>query len=360
MTRNVADDASNPNKSTLVDNDRIKIVDSESNPNSYKEVLWSLIKSTLNSPTLTSAALGNLLFYDGSAWRNIGGLKHGEMINGKISVTVASNNITVALKTRSGADPSATDPVIVNINDTYRLITGALSVTKNAGTNWFNSGSSELATKEIDYFVYLVWNTTPATDVIDIGFARIPNGRVYSDFSGTTTNAKYLAYANASAPTSTDDCVLIGRFAATLSASASFNWSVPTFTNSNLIQHPIFETRWLTYVPTLTGYSANPTNTVYRYRISGMLCYVELNEATAGTSNATTKTYSLPIAAQTLTNWASYAALPTLLDNGALAAIGYAQILSAATSIGMFKSTGAAWTASGSAAIIYCGISYNF
>jgi hypothetical protein len=30
----------------------------------------------------------------------------------------------------------------------------------NAGTNWFNAGSTELATKEIDYFTYIGFNTT--------------------------------------------------------------------------------------------------------------------------------------------------------------------------------------------------------
>lgn len=201
------------------------------------------------SPTITSAVIGNLIFYDGSVWRNIGGLKSGELLNGKINVSVASNNLTVAIKTRAGADPSATDPVIININGTYRLLTTSLSVTKNAGTNWGNAGGTELATNEVDWFVYLIWNTTPATDILDLGFSRIPYGRVYSEFSATTTNEKYLAHANASDPTSTDDCVNIGRFAATLSATASFNWSVPTFTNVNLLQFPVYETRWLTWAP---------------------------------------------------------------------------------------------------------------
>lgn len=49
MTRNVADDASNPNKTSIHDNDRFKMVDSEANPNSYKETLWSIIKSTLKT-----------------------------------------------------------------------------------------------------------------------------------------------------------------------------------------------------------------------------------------------------------------------------------------------------------------------
>lgn len=181
-----------------------------------------------------------------------GGGGEGVLVNGVISVTVASNNLTVAIKTLAGANPSAGDPVTIQINGVIRSITSALSVTKNAGTNWCNAGGAALATKEVDYFAYLIWNTTPATDVVDIGFARIPYGSVYSDFSGTTTNENYLAYGNASAPTSTDDVVNIGRFAATLSAGAGYTWTVPTFTTTNLKQRPTFETRELSFVFTRT------------------------------------------------------------------------------------------------------------
>ena len=185
-------------------------------------------------------------------------LFQGGLINGRIVVSVTSNNLTVAIKGLNGNNPSPTNPVWIRIGNAIRAITAALSVTKNAGTNWFNTGSAELATKEVDYFVYLIWNTTPATDIVDIGFSRIPFGRVYSNFSGTTTNEKYLAYGNVSAPTSTDDCVNIGRFAATLSAGAGYTWSVPTFTTANLIQSPIFETRWLSYTPVASAGSGSP------------------------------------------------------------------------------------------------------
>lgn len=219
----------------------------------------------------------------GSGGTNI----EGSMYNGYISVSVASNNITVAIKTLAGADPSAGDPVKVRIGNVERSITAALSVTKNAGTNWFNSGSTELATKEIDYFVYLIWNTTPATDIVDVGFARISYAQLYSDFSGTTTAITYLASGNASAPTSTDNVVLIGRFAATLSATASFNWSVPTFTHANLIQYPITKTRVLTWVPAHFSGGANytnaPTTNKAYYMIDGYFCEIE----TAFTYNAT-------------------------------------------------------------------------
>ncbi len=77
----------------------------------------------------------------------------GFLVNGKIVPSVASNNLTVALKTLAGNNPSVSDPVFIRIGDTVRAITSALSVTKNAGTNWGNAGGAELATQEMNIVV---------------------------------------------------------------------------------------------------------------------------------------------------------------------------------------------------------------
>lgn len=193
----------------------------------------------------------------------------GYMINGKLSVTDASG-ITVALKTIAGNDPSETDPVFVRIGDTVYTIITALSRVLADGTNWFNSGSAELATKEIDYFAYLVWDSN--SSAVGLTFARIPSANLISDFSATTTNEKYCA--GQSDFTSTDEVEVIGRFAATLSAGAGYTWSVPTFTAINLIQRPIYETRWLSWVPVCAysgggGSNLTPTNNRATYRIAG-------------------------------------------------------------------------------------------
>lgn len=221
----------------------------------------------------------------------------GVMLNGKISVTVATNNITVALKTLAGTDPSSLDPVYVRINGVVRSVTAALSVTLNAGTQWFGLGTP-FAAIEQNFFVYLSWRA--ASSAVVIGFSRIPYALLYSEFSATTTNEKHGAFSTA--PASSDDVVNIGRFAATLSAAASYNWSVPTFTTSNLIQKPIYETEWMSWLPAPTGYSAVPTNTSYFYKIIGKDVRVRIRELTDGTSNASTITYTAPFTAQTLTN----------------------------------------------------------
>lgn len=221
----------------------------------------------------------------------LGTSPQGYMFNGKISVTDAAG-ITVAIKTLAGTDPSITDPVWVRIGDTMRAITAALSVAKADGTNWCNAGSSELATKEIDYFVYLGYN---ATDGVVIGFSRFPGANSYDDFSATTTNEKYCAISTITNAAATDYYEVIGRFAATLSAGAGYTWSVPTYTAKNLIQRPIYETRRLEYVTDWTGFSADPSVATY-YKVVGRRMFLDDVFTGNGTSNATTLTRTVPFA----------------------------------------------------------------
>lgn len=211
----------------------------------------------------------------------------GYLINGKISV-LDSAGITVAIKTLADADPSESDPVFVRIGDSVQTIITALSVSKADGTNWFNAGSAELATKEIDYFVYLGYN---ATDGVVIGFSRIPGANQYSDFSATTTNEKYCAISTITTAASTDYYENVGRFAATLSATAAFTWSVPTFTASNLIQRPIYESRWLDILPVITvsgGTAPTYSATTYKYRVAYDRVHYTLNlrNTSGGTAGA--------------------------------------------------------------------------
>jgi hypothetical protein len=194
------------------------------------------------------------------------GARNQGLINGYIIPSVASNNLTVAISTSptSVVAPTATNPVGIWIGNTLRWITSALSVTLNAGSNWFNSGSAELATREIDYFAYIGYN---ATDGVVLGFSRIPYARLYSDFNTTTTNEKYARISTITNAASGDNYINVGRFAATLSAGAGHTWSVPAFTNANLIQEPIYETRWLTWKPT--------------YSASGSMTYTSVTEEIA-------------------------------------------------------------------------------
>jgi hypothetical protein len=228
----------------------------------------------------------------------------GFLINGKIVPTVASNNLTVALKTLNDEDPSATNPVYVRIGGVVRSITSALvSATASAGTNWLNMGSAELATREVDLFVYLVWDT--AGSVMKIGWSRIPYANLISEFASVGTQEK--AIIGNAVFTATDTAVNVGRFAATLSAGAGYTWSVPTFTPTNLIQRPIFETRDLGWAPTYSASGSmtwgSITTTRARYKIVGNRCFVVLFAlGTTGGSASNELRATLPMAAVTGSN----------------------------------------------------------
>ena len=214
------------------------------------------------------------------------GARNQGLINGKIVPTVASNNLTVAIKTLQDTDPSTTNPVGIWIGNELRWITSALSTTLNSGVNnWLNMGSAELATREVDLFVYMGYGTV--SNRVFMGVSRIPYARLQSDFNlSSIANEKYIERNEAA--NDADSVVNVGRFAATLS-SATGNWSVPTFTNANLIQEPIYETRWLISTPVTTGFSSLSQQGI-KYKLTNNT--IEMYFDVGGTSNGTAFTIS--------------------------------------------------------------------
>lgn len=282
-------------------------------------------------------------------------LPQGVMYNGKIVPSVTSNNLTVAIKTYAGTDPSANDPVFIKIGDIVRQITGALSVTINAGANNFNAGSAELATKEIDYFTYLFWNT--ATSAVSILVSRLPYGNVYGDFNATPTNEKALS-VNAGGNT-TDAVELIGRFAATLSAGAGYTWSVPTFTTANLIQRPIYETRLLIWAPTVTGVTGASFGTS-GYYIKGNRMTI-ICQALDATSNATTKTLVLPMVSSASQYPIYGSGIFPCKDGGAHQTVmAHASITASSSTLTLYKTWyQGAWTGSGAWSVFIHELTYQ-
>jgi hypothetical protein len=191
----------------------------------------------------------------------------GFMVNGKIVPTVASGNLTASLKTQAGTDATASNPIYVIIGGVVRTITGALSISVPAWNTYFNAWSSELATKEIDYFLSIAWNT--ASNIPTLWMTRKPNFQYQTEMN--LWNPFSESWINRSSATAdTDIYTNIWRFAATLSAGAGYTWSIPTYTASNLIQRPIYETRWLDWIPTITWGGTAPTSpwTLYaKYKI---------------------------------------------------------------------------------------------
>lgn len=197
----------------------------------------------------------------------------------QISVSVASSNLTVALKDRNGDNPSTSVPVNVKIGGTIRTITSALSVTKNAATNWCNAGGAELATELVQYFVYLGYNTT---DGVVIGFSRIPYARFYSDFSATSTDETYCGISTITNATATDDYIVIGRFSATLSAGAGYTWSISG--TGDPVHRPIHETDTSTWNPTISNLTIGNGTLTATYKIVGARIYKAIGIVLGSTS----------------------------------------------------------------------------
>lgn len=149
-------------------------------------------------------------------------------------------NLTVSLKNYLWNTPTSQYPVKSQVWDTIRTITSALSTVVNAWTSYLNLWSSELATKEVDLFCYLQWNTT--TSALNLLVSRIPFATTMSDFANSSTNEKWAIWIiNYNA---TDKVQNIWRLSAILSAWAGYTWSLWTWP---IINHYINETRWLNY-----------------------------------------------------------------------------------------------------------------
>lgn len=117
---------------------------------------------------------------------------------------------------------------------------------------------------------------------------------------------------------------------------------------------------WQTWVPTPSGYSSNPTNTSYTYRKVGKTVTLQLCEGTNGTSNSTTKTYTLPFTAATRTNarWTGFAQVV----NSGVGDTSFAELTigSNGTTVEVLRAAAStAFTASGACRVVQGQITYE-
>ena len=153
------------------------------------------------------------------------------LFNGIITTSVASNNLTVAIKTAAGTDPSSDNPVTALIGGNYYQITASLSITLNAGTNYWGNGDGYAKY----YFVYLSYNSG-----VILGVAQMPYFTVSAHYNNTNTSPIYLARSTGT-PSAVEN---IGMFKATLGTGASYNWSVDS---TAVYQGPCYSTPSMTW-----------------------------------------------------------------------------------------------------------------
>ena len=280
----------------------------------------------------------------------------GTMWNGKLSVSSSSDFLTYSLLNNAGNVPSSTDPVFININGTIRQVTAQAGFTINPATNWFNSGSAELGTLAVPYFVYAVWDSN--SSAVSLTIARKPHYRIVAAAMATTTSENHIY--NYSNYTVGDDMANIGYFEAILSLSRTGHlWSVPTFTGDNLRHAPTMRSQRMTWTPTTGGYSADPTG-IYEYILDGALMFLYVRETANGTSNATNLTYTAPMTAVTLTGFV-WLGIAAAFDNTAsLTTTSRVEIPSASNVLTLYPnmSGGSTWTGSGGKRVASGSISY--
>lgn len=194
------------------------------------------------------------------------------LINWQIVTSVNSWNLTVAIKTLAWTDPSTTDPVYCRIDWVVRAITSALTQTFNAGINYLNLWSSELATKEVDLFFSLTWDIT--SNWIDYLITRRPIFYTQSEISWNNTVENWVMWSSWLNNNPTNKVVNIWRFNVILSAWHGYTWSIPA--TSVIINRPIFETRKLEYVPQFSNSILSWYDNAY-YQIISNRMYVWFN-----------------------------------------------------------------------------------
>lgn len=117
---------------------------------------------------------------------------------------------------------------------------------------------------------------------------------------------------------------------------------------------------WQNWVPTQTGFSADPTGGIYRYRTIGDDIELEVRQPNDGTSNASTFTISLPVVAATVTDMVWQSTCRVRNNTNFVNAPGYASITSGGSTIELFINTGTtAWGTAGGKRVDYLRMRYK-
>lgn len=208
-----------------------------------------------------------LVAYDTTSdrWRLMGGGSSGasatipdasyEMSNLALSVSVASNIITVALKTKTGADPSVGSPVIIGFRDatatsgTYnqRSVTAANSLT--LGTAVSLGAKTAVANEFIIYAFDDAGTVTLGASLLQLDERSLQS----SSTTGTSNAVIYQSSALSSKPIR-----VIGRFAATWTNAVG--WSAITEVCAGII--PYRKIKFSGYFAGAQTVAQNTTTTV--------------------------------------------------------------------------------------------------
>jgi hypothetical protein len=263
-------------------------------------------------------------------------LPDGEGLNYTLATSIASNNLTVALKTFAGTDATATDVAIFSIGAAMLSVSAALSVGVTAALgDIFAWDTGKIQGNDAQLFVYLINNNgTPQIGVSSCPTLLTVATNYYSNGSQTGT-AGHTNIVMSGTLNATNSCRVIGRV--NVSQADNNNWQAPGA--SKIINRYINETDLLNYTPTYTGFSSNPPTNVSQYKIIGTDVLTNEREVTVGTSNSTSFFITAPILAITQTNVTWEAPLGFHTDNDISATVPGLVIINSNTQILTMRKT---------------------
>lgn len=192
MTRDITVDGNVTNKATIADNDRFPMMDSEASPNAWKEVLFSLIKSTLKTyfDTLYSAiaTVAYVLYAQGAQFSPADATTYYFGIGRGASPTTTAaqrkifipkagviKRVDISLHNNAGvAGSGETSTMSLRLNNTTdTTLSAAITATATSGnTSFFNITGLAIAVAAGDYFeikwVTPTWATNPTNLNVDV------------------------------------------------------------------------------------------------------------------------------------------------------------------------------------------------
>jgi len=225
-------------------------------------------------------------------------LADGQGTNYQITSSIATDDITVSLKTLAGTDPSSTDRSMFSLGNSLIEIAQAISVTiTDAMGDIFAWDNKKIQGNDAQLFVYAINNN----GTLQLGISPSPNLRVvatnYYDAGGQTGAAGHTNIVMSGTRNATNSCRVIGRI--NVHQTDANLWQAPTTALS--INEPIFETDELTWTPDLTVDASDiSAYTLAKYKIKATtleFLFQATSGASASMTGAGTGGFTLPVLA---------------------------------------------------------------
>lgn len=225
----------------------------------------------------------------------------GDITSGGVAVPTISSTDTLTNKTLTA--PKFADTGFIadaDGNEQLQFNASASAVNHIAIQNGATGLAPSIAAvgDDTDITLYVKGKGTGSIVIADGNSAQIIEG------TGVASAVNYTVVSNAA----TGDAVSLSAAGTDTNIDVDI---VPKGTGKLTVGGEPVETTgaWQTWIPTHTGFSADPSGGIYKYRYVGDEIEIEIVEPNDGTSNASTFTMTLPVTAATITDmeWVGFA-----------------------------------------------------